>query len=183
MHRLQRLRHLVAMASIYTLLFTFVTPNAALAKSPQPLSWDNVLKLRQGDKIRVGLFSKQVHNGKVDKVEPNGITLTAKEGSLLLPKNDIESVAHFDHPKANILGAAVAAGGLGLAVTAETVGTAQDLNQLSNGQLTSSTGKHNIGLLVAGIVVAVGGIAIIVLGGRPRIIYEAKAPPPTAATR
>jgi hypothetical protein len=173
MHRLHRFNHLVAMACIYAMVFTLIAPSVALAKSPKPLVWDNVLKLRQGDIIRITLVSKQQHKGKVDKVEPNGITLTTKEGSLVIPKADIESVAHFAHPKATLVGSSVAVGGVVLAVTSETVGTAQDLNSLSNGQLPK---KHNLGLLVAGLVVVAGGVAIIAIGGRPTIIYEAVAP-------
>jgi len=180
MQILNRFNRIVATSCIYALVVTLATPNAALAKNPKPLGWDNVLRLRHGDTVIVKLFSNQVHRGKVDKVEPNGIYISSEEGPLVLLKADVSSVDFYDRKKAAIIGTALMAGGVGLALTAETIGTVQDVSQLNNGQLTGSTGKHNLGLMIAGIGVAVGGLAVFAFGGRPKTIYKAKAPSPTS---
>jgi hypothetical protein len=140
-----------------------------------------VLRLRKGDTILVTLFSNDKFRGKVDEILPTGICLVTKQGSMVIPKENVRKVAHVGKPGVNALGGGLMVGGVLLAVTAETAGTVRDANQLSQGQISGSTGKHNLGLELAGILIATGGFAVLVFGGRPRTIYEAKAPPTQAS--
>jgi hypothetical protein len=179
MNRLSRFNHIVAMVCIYAIVFTLAAPGTALAKGPKPLGWDNVLTLRKGDTIHVTLFSKQVQTGKVDRVEPTGIALTTKEGSLLIPRENIKSVAYVGKPKVANPGLWMAAGGVALTGAAMLGGTAKDISDINSGKLSGSTGNHGNGLAIAGLGIAAGGIAVFFIGGKPKLIYEARTVPPT----
>lgn len=169
------MNRIVALVSMYAMLLTFFAPARAWARTQEPLGWDRVLALKSGDAVIVKLLTpkKKNRNGKVEKVEAARITLIVKGESLMLRKEEIKSISYIERPKANLVGGLIAAGGIALAATAEIVGTAQDLSQLNNGRLTSSTGKHNLGLIVAGIGVAAGGLLVLVLAGRSKLIYQA----------
>jgi hypothetical protein len=146
-------------------------------RGPKNLGWDNVLKVQKGTSVAVVLFSKQAHTGKVDRVEPTGIALTTKQGPLLIPAGDIESITTIAKPKMANPGMYMMFGGILLAATSQLVSSVKDVSTLSNGNLP---GKHSYALLIAGFAIAAGGVAILVLVGKPRLIYKAVQPPPHA---
>jgi len=166
----------IAIACVQALLFALAAPDMALAQDKKPLSWENVLKLRNGDAIWVQLLSNERHSGKVDRVEPTGIALTTKEGSFLIPKENIRRMGHVGRPKVMNPGAWLFIGGLGLTVAAMVGGTLKDVSDVNQGKLDSSTGTHGIGLMVAGLGVAAGGVAVMV-ASKPRTIYVASPSP------
>ncbi len=178
MQPMHRIRHIVALVCLYCTVLTLAVPGRAQTESSKTLGWDNVIALRHGQTVIVKLFNKQKYKGKVDQVEGKSLTLTTQGAPLLLLQENIQSVDYIDRKRANILGGIVMGGGALLASTAGFIGTTQDLQQLSNGQLSSSTGKRHLGLQLAGLFIAVGGLAIFAFGGRPKTVYEAAAAPP-----
>jgi hypothetical protein len=172
MYKLIRFSRAVSVLCIHVAVLTLVLPGAALAKDPKPLGWENVLKLRSGDRITVTLMSKQVQTGKVSRVEPTSIAMTTKEGELLIPREDIRAVGYMGKPKIATPGAWLMIGGAGLAGAALLGGTLKDTNDLSSGKMSS--GSTGTGLAIAGVTVAAAGAAIMILGGKPKLIYEHK---------
>jgi len=166
---------LVALACLCTSAFTMLAPVRAMAQSPDNPGWQKVLNLKPGDRVSVKLFGKRrARAGKVERVEAGGIALAKRGGSTLLRKEDIQKVGYFTNPKLDAVAGWMTVGGLALSTGAETAGTIQDLNQLSNNKLTTTTGIHNVGLVVAGLGVAVTGLVIYFTGGRPHTIYQAQ---------
>jgi len=172
---MQNMNRIVALVSIHSMLLALFAPGVAPARTQEPPGWDRVLALKPRDTVIVKLLAPKKKNraGKVEKVEASGITLTVKGEPRLLRKEEIKSISYIQRPKANLVGGLIAAGGAALAATAETLGAAQDLSQLNSGQLTRSTGKHNLGLIIAGIGVAGGGLLVLLLAGRSKLIYQA----------
>jgi len=170
-----RKRPAVAAVCIHGMLLTLLVPGVADARGPVTLGWDNLQSLNRGWVIVVQMRGKGKYQGKLDEVTDQILRLTSKDAHLALECKDIRTVAYFALPKANWIGGGMAAGGVALAAGAGLAGTAQDLNQLANGQLTSSTGKHNLGLILGGFAIVAGGVLIIALRGRPTTIYDAGA--------
>jgi hypothetical protein len=175
MRRLPKIRSCITVICIMTLLSALFPSSMLLAKEKKTLNWDNVLKLRVGDLIAVKLFSKETYVGKVDRVEPNSIALTTQEDSLLIPRDKIKKIQYTKRPKAAGVGLIMMLGGAGLLAAGAVVGAAKDYSDVSSGNLSGSTGKHGESLYVAGAVLAVAGTTTLILGGKSRIIYEAKA--------
>lgn len=169
-------RH-IAPICVLTTLIAFVGPATALARAPKNLGWDNVLKVQIGTSVAVVLFNKQIHQGKIDKAEPTGVTLTTKQGSLLLPAGDIASITTIAKPKLANPGAWIMVGGVALAAASLFTGTVQDTVTVTNGKIP---GNRSYVLPIVGMCVAAGGLAILLLVGKPRLIYKAVAPPPEA---
>jgi hypothetical protein len=168
MTRLHKFNQIIATVCVYAVTITLAGPVSARASDPEPGEWSNVLHLKRGDTVRVKVFGKRARNGKVEKAEESGITLSGRRGPQLFRKEDIQKVGHFENPKVDTLATWIALGGIGLSSTAEAVGSAQDLNQLGNGTLSTNTGIHNIGLVAAGLGIAVAGVVIYLIGGRPK---------------
>jgi hypothetical protein len=178
MSRLPKIRNNIAIMCIMTLLIGLLPTSALLAKEKKSYNWDNVLRLRIGDLVLVRLFnSKETHVGKVDRVEPNSIALTTKEESLLIPRDKIKLISYTTRPKAAKAGAVVMVGGLGLIVGGLVGGTAKDLSDLNQGKLDSSSGKHGEAFYITGALALAGGLGMLILGGKPKVIYEAKSAP------
>jgi hypothetical protein len=173
----RKFNHYIATLCAVTTFLAFVAPGSALAKAPKNLGWDNVLKVQSGTSVAVVLFNKQIHQGKIEKAEPTGITLTTKQGSLLLPAGDIESITTIAKPKLANPGAWIMVGGVALATASLFTGTVQDTVSVSNGKIP---GNRSYVLPIVGMCVAAGGLAILLLVGKPRLIYKAVAPPPEA---
>jgi hypothetical protein len=169
MHHSPRIRSAVSAICIALLLFALFPP-----KEKKILNWDNVLKLREGDLITVVLFSKVKYSGKVERVEPNSLALTAQEGPLLIPRERIKKIHYTRRPKAAMGGAGMMLGGIGVMVGGMVVGTAKDLSDVQSGNLSGSTGKHGETFMALGAIVAAVGAAILIIGGKPKIIYETK---------
>jgi hypothetical protein len=170
-----RKRPAVAAVCIHSMLLTLLVPGVADARGPVTLGWDNLRSLNRGSVIVVQMRGKGKYQGKLDDVTDQVIRLTSKDAHLELKCREIRTVAYFALPKANLIGGTMAAGGVALAAGAGLAGTAKDLNQLSDGQLTSSTGKHNLGLILGGFAIVAGGVLIIALRGRPKTVYDAGA--------
>lgn len=182
MHKLFKFKPCVAIMCVQALLFTLIAANLAMAKDKKPLAWENVLRLSKGDSIFVQLFSKQLHHGKVDKVEPLSISLTTKEGSLLILKENIKSVGYVGRPRVASPGTWMILGGIALTVAGALGGSVKDIGDLKSGKLSGSTGNHGNGLMIAGLAIAAAGAPVLFVGGKVKTIYEAKAAP-QATTR
>lgn len=170
----RKFKQTTATVCLYATVLAFLTPAAGLAQSANSVGWERVLNLKPGDTVRIKEFGKRARTGKIEKVEASGITLSKRKSSLQLAKENIQRVGYFKNPKLDATAGWVALSGVGIATVAETVGTAQDLNQLSTGRINSSTGVHNVGLIIVGLGVAVTGLVIYFVGGRPQTIYEVK---------
>jgi small nuclear ribonucleoprotein (snRNP)-like protein len=169
--RFYKFNHIVTMVCLCTIVITLVAPRTAQAKGSKTLGWENVLRLRRGAKVAVVLFSKKTYWGKVDQVEPNNLVLATDAGSMMLPKEEINSVTTLAKPKLASPGAWMIVGGALLAGVGSLVNTTKDVVTLNNGKMPS---KHSDAVTIAGVVGMVGGVAIVIFGGKPRFIYEAK---------
>ena len=198
MNIIQRFNPLVAMACSLALVFTLVAPTPAMAGFPAPwkksaksttksLGWDNVLKLKSGDRVIITLFSKKLYQGKVTKVEPDsiGVSLGKKQSPLLIPRDEIHIVALDKKHNAILTGTALIGGGVGIlaigAVTASNSFTncfnnaSSKLGSSAPGTSTTCVEKNN--LLIPGIAVASVGAGVLVFGRAPRFLYQVDTPP------
>ncbi len=178
--RLRFHRH-ITLLCLPALLLNSLAPNVAFARDKQPLGWDNVLRLRTGATIAVVLFSKKAYRGKVDRVEPTNLVLTTAAGSQIIPREEIKSVTTVAKPKVANPGLWAIGGGALVVGVGGLVGAAKDIGDINRGSLSGSTGKHGEAIEVAGLLVVAGGLAAVVLVGKPRVIYEAKQAPPSTA--
>jgi hypothetical protein len=169
---------MISMVCIYAILFTLAAPGIALAKGSSPLAWDNVLRLRKGAQVSVVLFSKKMYQGKVDEVQPTSLALTTAAGAMMIPKDDINSITTIAKPKAANPGLWAAAGGVLMMGIGGLVNSGKDISNLSNGQLPSN---HSHAVEITGAIVAAGGVAVLVLVGKPRLIYQGTQAPASPA--
>ena len=129
MFRFAKVSRAVALICIYTIGITAIAPTTAQAKGHNQLDWDNVMKLRKGASLNVLLFSKKRYLGKVEAVEPGGLTLNTAAGTLSLPKDEIKNIIRIGTPKLANPGLYITFGGLLLASTGELIDSAKpDLN-------------------------------------------------------
>jgi hypothetical protein len=163
-------RRSTALACVYALLLPLGAPIAAFGKGPKDLSWENVKKLSTGSSVTVTLKNNERYVGKVNGEVTDLLPLKTRAAAMSLAKENIKTIMTFKSKWANpglyIMGGGMAAGaaiGLG--------GTLKDVNSLQNGQLT----KGNSGQkgMVVGLIIGVGGLAVYLLAGKPRTIYEA----------
>lgn len=189
MRWIQRLNPPVALACVVALVFTLVAPTPALAKSHKndmSLGWDNVLRLRHGETVTVLLFSKRIYSGKVESVEPNSIKISIekKQGSLLIPRDEIKFVNRVERAKAAYTGGIMIGGGILLASSSDLFGSIQQvgcLNGVSTTNGLESCSKINhTGLEIAGYGVSGAGLVVAILIGKPRTIYQVDTPPQAA---
>lgn len=172
LNKFMRFNRFTAVICLYAMVLAITAPTPALARGKKLHDWDNVLRLRKGDSLIVLLFSKKQYSGRVDHVELGSLAITTRTESLVLPKEDIKSVTRIGKPKLANPGLWLALGGVTLASTGELIQTTQDVVTLNNGRLPAN---HSYGILIAGLAVAAGGVAMLVFLGKPRQIYEAKA--------
>jgi hypothetical protein len=186
MNKIQGFNPTVAMACIFALVLTLVAPTPALARSHKgnmSLGWDNVLRLRHGETVVVQLFSKRMYAGKVESVEPNAIkvSLQKRQGSVLIPREEIKSLVRDEHVKAIEIGVVGAGAGVLLASMSNFIGTTQQIGCLNG--VSTTPGLENCskinhtGLEVAGFSIAGAGIVTAILVGKPKTIYLVDAPP------
>jgi hypothetical protein len=152
-----------------------VVPLAAYGREKPPLDWDNVRKLHDGNTIQVTLFNNQIYRGKVTGlVTADTLPLKTKATPMSIPKQDIKTIITYKAAFANP-GIYIGIGGVLLASGGGLAGSLKDINTLENGSLPK--GNSGTKLIVAGIIAAVAGIAVYILAGKPRTIYEGKPAP------
>ena len=198
MNRIQRYNPHVAMACILAFVFPMVAPTPALAGIPTPwkksvkttksLGWDNVLKLKKGDRVIVTLFSKKLYQGKVEKVEPDsiGLSLGKKRSPLLLAKEQIQIVALDKKHSAIETGTIIIGAGAALAVGGAVKGNQDFTNCFNNAEMnlgssapgTTTTCTNKNALTYVGVGVAAVGAAFLIFGRAPRFLYQVDAAPP-----
>ena len=179
MQKLRNLQSITAMACLLAIVFTLAVPAPVFAHKKNndfSLSWDNVMKVRQGDMVIVKLFSGKTYQGKIQNVEPNQLAMTLgkkNKDSMIVPKAEIASVALYEKMKAFTIGGTVAAAGLLIAVVPNFVSTAKAASDCSAGQLSCLTDKtSHTGTEIAGIATAAAGVGIAALMAKPKYIYE-----------
>jgi hypothetical protein len=193
MNRIQRFNPPVAMACFFALVFALVAPSPALArkKNDQSISWDNVLKLKTGDRVIVTTFSKKVYHGRVAKVEPGsiGISLEKHQSPLLIPKEQVQIVA-LDRIRSAVLTGTILAAAGGAIILGGNIKANNDFTNCFNnaeqkiqtsapGTTYTCSSKNN--LLIPGIAVAGAGAAYFIFGHAPRFLYQVDAPPAAPA--
>lgn len=185
MTTLQRLNPFVAMTCILALAVTLIAPSPASAKGPgraqgsAQYGWDNVLNLKHGDAIIVSLFSKKAYLGKVESVEPESIAISLgkKKESMLISKEDVQSVALYEKFKATVAGGSIMAGGALLASMSQLVSSTKSATCLTGSSPSLSCGNGtNMPMIYAGLGVIAGGVAVMVLAGKPKYIYMTDQP-------
>ncbi len=165
---------------MFCVILALLAPGAAFGKAKRPLDWENVMKLRDGSTITVTLFNNEKHFGTVEGlVKPDILPLKTKAGSLSIRRGNIKTIITIK-PKLANPGLYMMVGGVLLASAGGLAGTAKEISDLNNGSLNGSAEKNGETLEVAGIAVAVGGLAVFFLAGKPRTIYEAKQAPTDA---
>jgi hypothetical protein len=93
---------------------------------------------------------------------------------LNLPKDEIKNIIRTARPKLANPGLYLAFGGILLGSTGELVNSVKQISTLNSGKLP---GSDNETFLIAGVAVAAAGLAILIFGGKPKVIYEAKEAP------
>lgn len=193
MNSIQRFNPFVAMACILALVITLVAPMPAMAGTPKApknaahFNWDNVLRLTKGQRIVIVLFSQKAYRGKVERVEPNaiGISLEKKQGSMLISKEDIQTIVLDKHLTALAIGIGAAAGGSALMASAELGSTVNELNCVNGSTTTSGLSKCtkvNYSLVGAGAGIAIGGLVGALMVGKPKFVYYVATPPAVETT-
>jgi hypothetical protein len=200
MNRIQRFNSHVAMACILAFVFPMVAPSLALAGIPSPwkksvkttksLGWDNVLKLKKGDRVIVTLFSKKLYQGKIEKVEPDsiGLSLGKNQSPLLIAKEQIQIVALDKKHSATKTGVILVAAGAALAVGGAVKANRDFTNCFNNAEMnlgseppgTATTCTTKNALVIPGVAVAAVGAGFLIFGRAPRFLYQVDAPPPAA---
>jgi hypothetical protein len=186
---------IVAMACMLALIFTLVAPAPASAglfksksKAEKPtvsLGWDNVLKLKKGDRVIITLFSKKLYQGQVEKVDPEGIgiSLQKKQGSLLIARDEIRIVELDKKHNAIVTGLALEVAGAGVTIGGELLGDSSYTNCFNNAEMNNQsavcTSKSAVTYVGVGIVGA--GSIVQIFGRAPRFLYQVDAPPATQA--
>jgi hypothetical protein len=155
-----------------------LAPGVAFGGEKRPLDWGNVMLLHDGTPVAVTLFNNQSYRGKVDGlIKGDTLPLKTKDAPMAIPRRDIKTIITYKPTFANP-GLYVGVGGVLLAAGGGLAGSVKQINELNNGTLPS--GSPGTKLEIAGAAVAAGGIAVFVLAGKPRTIYEAKQAPADA---
>jgi hypothetical protein len=174
-----KFRRIVAMFSLYAVI-TPLAPGVAFGSEKRPLDWGNVMLLHDGTNVAVTLFNNQSYRGKVEGlIKSDTLPLKTKDGPMSIPKRDIKTIMTYKPTLANP-GLYVGVGGGLLGSAGGLAGSLKQINELNNGNLSS--GNPGTKLEIAGIIMAAGGVAVFIVGGKPRTVYEAKdAAAPSAA--
>ena len=179
MYKFYRFNHILATMCASTIILALLFPGDALAKSRKSLGWDNVTRLTRGSQVVVQLVKEKRYAGKVVEVRDSEIQLTTATGNLEVPKEEIASITRIGSPKFANPGLWMGVGGSLLAGVGRLVGDAKDLNDINSGKLNG--GQHGQALVIAGVAVAVAGIATFIIVGKPRVIYERASAPSGAS--
>ncbi|MGA2739003.1 MAG: hypothetical protein ABSG65_16315 [Bryobacteraceae bacterium] len=172
-----KFRRYVAMFSLCAVVMS-LAPGVAFGSEKRPLDWGNVMLLHDGAPLAVTLFNNQSYRGKVDGlIKADTLPLKTKDGPMAIPRRDIKTIMTYKPTIANP-GLYIGVGGVLLATGGGLAGSIKQINELNNGNLNG--GSSGTKLEVAGAIVAAGGIAVFILAGKPRTIYEAKQAPPGA---
>jgi hypothetical protein len=153
-------------------VYLLVLQAAAFGRDRTPLDWNNLQKLRAGAPIIVTLFAGQRLQGRLSgTVGDRSFVVRTKEGDRTVDDKTVKTVVTYKPLFANP-GLYIMSGGALLGAAGGLGGTLKDLNTLNSGALPK--GSSGTKFEVAGIAVAAGGVAVYVLLGKPRTVYEGK---------
>jgi len=174
MTRYAKFRRYVTMLSLCAMVMP-LAPGVAFGGEKRPLDWGNVMLLHDGTPVAVTLFNNQSYRGKVDGlIKADTLPLKTKDGPMAIPRRDIKTIMTYKPLLANP-GAYIAVGGVLLGSVGGLAGSAKQLSGLEGGNVSS--GNPGTKLEIAGIIVAAGGVAVAIVGGKPRSVYEATQAP------